>query len=378
MGRGVEAASAFNELNANKDKDESKDQIGEVSDVASNNNDEKPQSLENNKDNVNDSSATVEAEANKSEMTIDNETNEVVKDDKIGQHETVEKEENVEIKDNISMKDENKDLNELEANVHTNSQIEHQIVQKDLLDDSTVDETEEKGNTSGEKELLEEGEPDLKATKCNNLLNELEKVSIKDNKPGVQEFVDQKPLLNFEPVMENAKNKEKHLLENNNELEKVMIEKMEDKLQQQENEVCDNNDSKDTSLMKDEINTTDDIEKIVQVKDEDVMENTESNDNPPHESTEKIEKKEEESIMTNGAPTDVKENENDANINTNTTNDAASIKDKTMDTKEVDMNKQGDNMDQTSKNLMMDIELSSKDTNVEKKDEDPNEKSVIE
>merc|ERR1719495_2816821 len=122
------------------------------------------------------------------------------------------------------MKEENKELNELEANVQTNSQIEHQIVQKDLIDDSTVDETEEKGNTSGEKELLEEGEPDLKATECNNLLNELEKVSIKDNKPGVQEFVDQKPLLNFEPLMENAENKEKHLLENNNELEKVMIE----------------------------------------------------------------------------------------------------------------------------------------------------------
>merc|ERR1711915_707586 len=157
-----------------------------------------------------------------------------------------------------------------------------------------------------------------------------------------------------------------------NEPEKVMIEKMEDKLQQQENEVCDYNDSKDTSLVKDEINTTDDIEKIVQVKDEDVMENTESIDNPPHESTEKIEKKEEESIMTNGAPTDLKENENDANINTNTTNDAASIKDKTMDTKEVETNEQGDNMDQTSKNLMVDIELLSKDTNVEKKDEDPN------
>merc|ERR1711915_242557 len=130
MGRGVEAASAFNELNANKDKDESKDQIGEVSGVASNNNDEKPQSLENNKDNVNDSSATVATEVNKSEMTGDNKTNEVVKDDKIGEHETVEKEEIVEMKDNISMEEKNKDLNELEANVHTNSQIEHQIVQK--------------------------------------------------------------------------------------------------------------------------------------------------------------------------------------------------------------------------------------------------------
>jgi len=387
--RGVEAASTFNELNANKDKDESKDKVSEVSDVASNNNDEKPQSLENNKDNVNDTSVTVETEVNKSEMTVENETNEVVKDDKIGEHETVEKEENVEMKDNSSIKDENKDINELEANVQTNAQTEPQNVQKELIDDCTVEQTEEKGNTSGEKKLLEEREPDLKATECNNLLNELEKISIKDNKPGVQEFVDPKPLSNLEAVLENVENKEKHLLENNNEVGKVTIEKTEDQLQQQENEVCDDistNDSKDTSLMKDEIDTIDDIEKITQVKDEQVLENTECNDNPTqdstdymiNESTAKKEKKEEESMMTNVAPADLKENKIDANISTNTTNDAAAINDEIAATKEVEMIKQDDNMDQTSKNSMVDIESISKDTNFEKNDEDPNEKSVIE